>query len=69
MLKGYNIFTRRYFYPLISAFDPYCNLPSARDENLPHAVKAANDVLCLPIYADLENSDVQRICSIIKAEA
>jgi dTDP-4-amino-4,6-dideoxygalactose transaminase len=68
-LKGYNIFSRRYFYPLISAFDPYCNLPSARDENLPHATKAANNVLCLPMYADLEKSDVELICSIIRTKA
>lgn len=65
-LREHNIFTRRYFYPLISTFDPYYKLPSADKENLPHAVKAAKNVLCLPIYVNLENSDVQLICSIIK---
>ena len=65
-LKEYNIFTRRYFYPLISTFDPYYKLPSARAENLPNAINAANNVLCLPIYVELEDSDVQFICSIIK---
>jgi dTDP-4-amino-4,6-dideoxygalactose transaminase len=66
-LKENNIFARRYFYPLISTFDPYCKLPSARADNLPVAAHAANNVLCLPLYPDLENSDVQLICSIIQA--
>ena len=65
-LKQNKIFTRRYFYPLISTFEPYSGLPSAKAENLPVAVKAANDVLCLPIYAGLEDSDVRLICSLIK---
>lgn len=65
-LKQNKIFTRRYFYPLISTFEPYSKLPSAKVENLPVAVKAANDVLCLPIYADLEESDVRLICTLIK---
>ena len=67
-LKMHNIFTRRYFYPLISTFEPYCKLPSARPEDLPHAVKAAKNVLCLPIYVELEDTDVQMICSIIKTK-
>lgn len=65
-LKKNNIFTRRYFYPLISTFEPYRNLPSAKADNLPVAVKAASQVLCLPIYVGLENSDIRLICSLIK---
>ena len=65
-LKKKNIFTRRYFYPLVSSFNPYCHLPSARAANLPIATEHAGNVLCLPLYADLEFSDVQFICSIIK---
>ena len=68
-LKRHNIFTRRYFYPLISTFDPYCKLPSARRDNLQHAHKAAESVLCLPIYVALEDSDVRMICSIIRNKA
>ena len=66
-LKKNNIFSRRYFFPLISTFDPYCKLPSADAGNLPVATENANNVLCLPLYADLEDSDVQLICSIIKS--
>ena len=66
ILKENKIFARRYFYPLISTFDPYCRLPSANSDNLPVAARAAIEVLCLPIYVGLENFDVERICSIIK---
>ncbi len=65
-LKEKNIYARRYFYPLISEFEPYCRLLSSRAENLTNAVTAAERVLCLPIYPDLEDFDVQFICSVIK---
>ena len=52
-LKDKNIFSRRYFYPLISQFPMYSHLPSANALNLPNAVKAADQILCLPIYPDL----------------
>ncbi len=65
-LKEKDIYARRYFYPLISVFEPYCKLPSARAENLSNATTAAEQVLCLPIYPDLENDEVQFICSVIK---
>lgn len=66
-LKENNIFTRRYFYPLISSFEPYREFASAVPENLPVAIKAANQVICLPIYVDLDNEDIKRICSILKS--
>jgi dTDP-4-amino-4,6-dideoxygalactose transaminase len=65
-LKKHNVFGRRYFYPLISTFEPYCHLPSAQVENLPCATSAAHQVLCLPIYIELTDADVQLICSVIK---
>ena len=64
-LKQNNIFGRRYFYPLISNFDPYKELSSARPENLFIANKTAEQVICLPIYPDLDLVDINRICSII----
>lgn len=66
-LKEQNIFSRRYFYPLISDFEPYCELESANPQNLKIAHKIAGTVLCLPIYPDLSLDDVKRICNIIKA--
>jgi dTDP-4-amino-4,6-dideoxygalactose transaminase len=67
-LKTKNILGRRYFYPLISAFSPYKSMPSSKLENLPIATKIAEQVICLPIYADLSISDVVSICEIISQE-
>lgn len=64
-LKENNIFTRRYFYPLISDFEPYRELPSAQPENLVIAKKTAKQVLCLPIYVELTFLDVENITKII----
>ncbi len=64
-LKDRGIHPRRYFYPLISDFPMYRGLPSARPENLPVAVEAAQQVLCLPIYPDLDASVVDEIVGLI----
>lgn len=64
-LKGSNIYSRRYFYPLISDFPMYRGMPSAHRSNLPAATEAASRVLCLPIYPSLSLNDVEIIASII----
>lgn len=64
-LKDNGIHPRRYFYPLISDFPMYRGLPSAHRDNLPMATAAAQQVLCLPIYPDLEMSAVEEITRII----
>lgn len=64
-LKAQDIHTRRYFYPLISEFPMYRGLPSAQRTNLPVAHSASSRILCLPIYPDLSNADVDRIVGII----
>lgn len=62
-LKKENIFVRKYFYPLTNSFDcfdeKYCT------EDTPVALKVSNEVLTLPMYADLELDNVDRICEII----
>ena len=58
--------TRRYFYPLLSDFSMYNNLPSAKPENLAVASISASRVLCLPIYPDLSIKDQQRIIACVK---
>ena len=65
-LKENNIFVRRYFYPLISEFPMYKNLQSSRVENLPVALKASHEILCLPIYPGISLEDQMRIISLIK---
>lgn len=65
-LQEHDIMGRRYFYPLISDFPTYRGLPSAKADNLPIATKVAKEVICLPIYPNLELSDVEKICNVIK---
>lgn len=65
-LKKHNIYSRRYFYPLISNLPTYRNLSSATKDNLPIANIVAGRILCLPIYGDLQINEVQNICSIMK---
>ena len=67
-LKQNNIYGRRYFYPLISKFNEYVNLHSANDNNLPNAKKMSEKVICLPIYPNLDESNIIRIIKIVKCE-
>lgn len=64
-LQGQGIFGRRYFYPLISTFSPYRNLPSATPENLPVATRIADEVICLPMHHALSEEDVQKVIGVI----
>lgn len=64
-MKAENILGRRYFYPLISSFSTYKNLPSANKENLPNAHKLANSVICLPMHHLLTDADTDRILETI----
>ena len=65
-LKDQGIYARRYFYPLISDFPMYRGLPSAARANLPVAVKAAEQVLCLPIYPALAPDAQERVIESIR---
>lgn len=65
-LKQHNIYGRKYFYPLISDFQPYKELNSATASNLPNANDLAKKVLCLPIYPDLNKADYDKIVKIIR---
>ena len=64
-LKENNILGRRYFYPLISTFEPYREYPTAAEVNLPVATKVADEVLCLPMHHALTTEDVERIINAI----
>lgn len=65
-LRENGVIARRYFYPLISEFSMYRDLPSAQAANLPVATDVASRVLCLPIYPGLERTDVERVVGLIK---
>lgn len=64
-LKEKNIYTRRYFYPLISEYNIYKNFESSNSNNLPTATEKSKQILCLPIYPNLLDQDVKRIISEI----
>jgi dTDP-4-amino-4,6-dideoxygalactose transaminase len=64
-LRKYNVYARRYFYPLCSNFSFYRELSSAAPSNLPVATQVADEILCLPLYGALAPEDAHRICDII----
>ncbi|WP_031597333.1 DegT/DnrJ/EryC1/StrS family aminotransferase [Ferrovum myxofaciens] len=66
-LRQHNIYPRRYFYPLISEFPMYRGFPSARHDNLPMALEIASQVLCLPIYSELEEQEQERIAHLVSS--
>jgi len=63
MLKEYNIFTRRYFYPLLNEFACYRSVSILKPMKV--AEKVAQSILTLPTYVDLEEDEVNQICDII----
>lgn len=58
-LEKNEIFTRRYFYPSLTQLD-YVD-----EQTSPVCSELAPRILCLPIYYDLQESDQERIASII----
>ncbi|WP_300056779.1 DegT/DnrJ/EryC1/StrS family aminotransferase [Sulfitobacter sp.] len=68
-LKAKDIYARRYFYPLITDFPMYRDLPSAGRDNLPIATRIADSVISLPLYPTLANEDVARVIEVIADNA
>ncbi len=62
-LADKNIYARKYFYPLTSAFE--CCKGRFEINPTPVAEYTAANILTLPLYADLSLEDVDRICDII----
>ena len=65
-MKVNNVLGRRYFYPLITDFEPYKDIPSANPANLHEANKVANQVICLPMHHALSEEDVKRVLNCIR---
>ena len=59
-LEQNEVFTRRYFYPSLAVSLPY--LPS---QNFPVTDDCSKRVLCLPLYTDLSEVEVDWICRLI----
>lgn len=66
-LKKNHIFSRRYFFPLISQFPTYRNLLSAAKENLPIAEEVTDQILCLPLFDDMDAEITTKICRLLKS--
>lgn len=65
LLRKSNIFTRKYFYPLITDFPVYREQYDS--SKTPIAKYISERILTLPLYADLGLEDVDRVCRIIKS--
>lgn len=64
-LAEQKINARKYFYPLTNSFACYAGKPGFDPALTPVAAHMADRVLTLPLYADLSDEDVDRICDII----
>jgi dTDP-4-amino-4,6-dideoxygalactose transaminase len=62
-LQEYNVFVRRYFYPLVCDYACYKNV--SINNSLNTARKVSRRVLTLPIYDSLKIDEVNKICDII----
>jgi len=60
-LNAADIFPRRYFYPSLN------KLPYVQAARCPVSEDIASRIACLPLYVGLENSNIEKIANIIKA--
>ena len=65
-LRDNGVYARRYFYPLVSDFPMYRQLPSSQRSNLAVAAGISAKVLCLPIYPGLEPDEIEMIVGLIR---
>ena len=65
--KNFNVYTRKYFHPLCSEYTCYRQLNSSSPSNLPTANVIGQQVLSLPMYGDLSEDNVRKICAILKS--
>ena len=61
-LKEHGITARRYFSPALSQVEVY----GSKGETTPAANDLVTRVLCLPLYYDLSDSELEQVCGVIK---
>lgn len=61
-LNAENIFPRRYFYPSLNTLS-YHN----EKQSCPVSEDISKRIMCLPLYEDLDEKTVGRICEIVAA--
>lgn len=64
-LRREGVFTRKYFYPLVTDFA--CYHGQFDSSRTPVASYVADHVLTLPMYADLDLGDVDHICAVVRS--
>lgn len=62
-LKKVNIFTRKYFYPIVPEFG--CYREEHLKDDIPIARRAGREMLCLPIYNGITCETVDEICQAV----
>ena len=62
LLNENDVFPRKYFYPALNDTKAYKGLYKGIT---PNSSQISERVICLPMYADLDLSSVEKICSII----
>ncbi len=63
-LKKKNIFVRKYFYPLTNDFDCYKDMYDSNQT--PVAKKVSQRIVTLPLYADMTDDEINRVCYAIR---
>lgn len=66
LLGARQIYARKYFYPITSAFSAYQGRFAIQDT--PQALDASLHILTLPLYADLDEETVSYICDVLLEE-
>ncbi|UXN58944.1 DegT/DnrJ/EryC1/StrS family aminotransferase [Phyllobacterium zundukense] len=67
-LRDLGIYTRKYFYPLISDLPAYTQHMSQKTFNLPNANRVAREILTLPLHGGVSDSDAKLIArSVVEA--
>ena len=64
ILQKNDIYARKYFYPLTNQFTCYRGI--YEEHPTPIAVKVSEEIITLPLYADLEKEVVISVCEILK---
>lgn len=63
IMQKNNIYTRKYFYPITNSFE--CYQGKFDVFKTPIALRISKRILCLPMYSDLSEKEIDRIVSII----
>ena len=64
-LQEVNVIARRYFYPLLTDFGCYQDATIRGDLAVANA--AAQRVICLPLYPDLDHETIETISEMIRS--